>query len=196
MRVFTPVYYKGARAINLTTDVRVTSREDLKGVKIRMPNSEAWQFMGEALGANPVPLGISELYLSLQTGAVDGQDNGLSTTRSYSFQEVTKSVTMTGHMIGAGFISLNEKVWQSMSPKLQEIFLEAVQVGCNYITDTIRAQEADDVAFFEANGVHVYYLTPDELAAYRQEVTDYYFSNEAYTAALDMELFDLIANTK
>lgn len=196
VRVFTPVYYKGARCVNLTDDVKVTSRADLNGVKIRMPGSEAWQNMGTALGANPVPMGVSDLYLALQTGAVDGQDNGFSTTRAYSFYEVTKSVTVTGHMIGAGFISISEAVWQSMSPELQAIMTEAVDKACTYITDTVLAQEADDVAFFEENGVHVYYLEDEELAAYRKEVTDYYFAQTDWVGDLDMDFFNLIANMK
>lgn len=194
VRVFTPVYYKGARCVNLTDDIKVTSRDDLKGIKIRMPGSEAWQNMGTAMGANPVPLGVSELYLALQTGSVDGQDNGFSTTRAYSFHEVTKSVTVTGHMIGAGFVTISESVWQSMSPELQAIVREGIARGCEYITETTLSQEADDVAFFEENGVSVYYLTDEELSAYRQEVSDYYFAQESWVDGLDMELYGLIAN--
>ena len=194
VHVFTPVYYKGARCINLTKDIKVTSRADLNGIKIRMPGSEAWQNMGTALGANPVPLGVSELYLSLQTGSVDGQDNGFATTRAFSFHEVTKSVTVTGHMIGAGFVTISESQWQSMSPELQKIVQEGVAKGCDYITEATLAQKADDVAFFEEQGLSVYYLTDEELSAYRQEVTDYYFSQESWVNGLDMELYDLIAN--
>lgn len=194
VRVFTPVYYKGARCINLTDDIKVTSREDLNGIKIRMPGSEAWQNMGTALGANPVPLGVNELYMALQTGTVDGQDNGFSTTIAYSFQEVTKSLTVTGHMIGAGFITISEELWQSMSPELQEIFNEAVEKACTHITNTVLEQEASDVEFLEESGVKVYYLSDEELAAYRQEVTDYYFSQESWVDGLDMDLYNLIAN--
>lgn len=194
IRVFTPVYYKGVRSINLNKDVKVTSREDLSGIKLRMPSSEAWQNMGTALGANPVPLGASDLYLALQTGTVDGQDNGFSTTRSFSWDEVTTSITVTGHMISAGFVTINEEVWQSMSDELQQIFREAVEIGCNYISDTIQSQEADDVAYFEDKGIKVYYLSDEELASYRNEVSDYYFAQEDWVKDLDMDFYDLIAN--
>lgn len=194
IRVFTPVYYKGVRSINLNKDIKVTSREDLSGIKLRMPSSEAWQNMGTALGANPVPLGASDLYLALQTGTVDGQDNGFSTTRSFSWDEVTTSITVTGHMISAGFVTINEEVWQSMSDELQQIFREAVEIGCNYISDTIQSQEADDVAYFEDKGIKVYYLSDEELASYRNEVSDYYFAQEDWVKDLDMDFYDLIAN--
>ncbi len=192
-RVFLPVYYKGVRAINLTEDRKVTHRADLNGIKIRMPNSEAWQFMGEALGANPVPLGINELYMALQTGSVNGQDNGFSTTKAFSFHEVTKSVTVTGHMIGAGFISLNEKKWQAMPPELQKVIRDGIRHGCDTITRISLDEEAKDAALFESAGLKVYRLSQDELSAYRQEVLDYYLGNERMTANLDKDLYDKIA---
>lgn len=194
IRVFDSVYYKGVRCINLNKDVKVTSRNDLAGVSIRMPSSEAWQNMGVALGANPVPLGASELYTALQTGAVDGQDNGFSTTISFSWHEVTKSVTVTGHMISAGVVTISEKVWQSLSPELQEILSEGVRQACEYISQTTIDQEASDVAFLEENGISVYYLSDEELAAYREEVSDYYFAQKDWVSGLDMELYDSIAN--
>lgn len=194
IRVFDSAYYKGVRCVNLNKDIKVTSRSDLEGVSIRMPSSEAWQNMGVALGANPVPLGASELYTALQTGAVDGQDNGFSTTISFSWYEVTKSVTVTGHMISAGVVTISENVWQSLSPELQEILSEGVRQACEYISQTTIDQEASDVAFLEENGISVYYLSDEELAAYRKEVSDYYFAQKDWVSGLDMELYDSIAN--
>ena len=194
IRVFTPVFYKGVRSVNLNKDVKVTTRADLSGIKMRMPASEAWQNMGTALGANPVPLGASELYLALQTGTVDGQDNGFSTTRSFSWDEVTKSITVTGHMISAGFVTMAESAWAKMSPELQQIFKEAVAIGCNHITDTIQAQEADDIAYFENEGISVYFLSDEELSAYRKEVSDYYFAQQDWVKDLDMDFYNSIAN--
>ncbi|MDY4488344.1 MAG: TRAP transporter substrate-binding protein DctP [Candidatus Limivicinus sp.] len=194
IRVFDSVYYKGVRCVNLNKDIKVTSRSDLEGMSIRMPSSEAWQNMGVALGANPVPLGASELYTALQTGAVDGQDNGFSTTISFSWYEVTKSVTVTGHMISAGVVTISEEVWQSLSPELQEILSEGVRQACEYISQTTIDQEASDVAFLEDNGISVYYLSDEELAAYRKEVSDYYFAQTGWVSGLDMELYNAIAN--
>lgn len=193
IRVFLPVYYKGARAINLTEDIKVTKRADLGGVKIRMPNSEAWQFMGEALGANPVPLGINELYMALQTGSVNGQDNGFSTTKAFSFQEVTKSVTVTGHMIGAGFIAIGEKQWQAMTPELRRVVAEGVAHACDVITRTAHDEEMNDAKMFEQAGLKVYWLNSDELSSYRTEVLDYYLGNPKMTANLDKTLYERIS---
>ncbi|MCX7324338.1 MAG: TRAP transporter substrate-binding protein DctP, partial [Hyphomicrobiales bacterium] len=75
------VMYLGRRQVNLRGEKEVRTPADLAGVKLRMPNSEAWLFLGTALGANPLPLAFTEIYTALQSGAVDGQDNPLPTVR-------------------------------------------------------------------------------------------------------------------
>ena len=92
-------WYLGSREISLSEDRAIKTPEDLNGVNLRMPNSEAWLFLGEALGANPTPMSFSELYLALQTGAVDGQDNPLGSVESAKFYEVQKSITLTHHLV-------------------------------------------------------------------------------------------------
>lgn len=77
----------------------MNARLDLAGVNLRMPNSAAWLFMGRALGANPTPMAFAEVYQGLQTGAIDGQDNPLPTTRAQKWYEVTSSIVLTGHVI-------------------------------------------------------------------------------------------------
>ena len=71
------VIYFGARHVNLRTEKKVMTPADLKGVNLRMPGTDAWQFLGKALGASPTPMAFSEVYTGLQTGAIDGQDLSL-----------------------------------------------------------------------------------------------------------------------
>ena len=72
--------YCGSRHL-LLRDIgkEVHTPEDMSGVNLRMPNSDAWLFMGKALGANPTPMAFAEVYTGLQTGAIDGQENPLQT---------------------------------------------------------------------------------------------------------------------
>ncbi|KUK66208.1 MAG: Tripartite ATP-independent periplasmic transporter solute receptor, DctP family [Parcubacteria bacterium 34_609] len=73
-------WFLGTRQLNLTEKAGVVRRpEDLKGVKLRMPGSEAWMDVGRGLGAQPTPLGFNEVYMALKTGTIDGQDNPLPT---------------------------------------------------------------------------------------------------------------------
>lgn len=182
----------GSRTINLTTDKKVSSRADLAGVKMRMPGTESWLFMGEALGSNPVAVAYSDLYLSLQTGAVDGQDNPVAAIKDQSFYEVTKSVTLSKHVIADQYITIREDLWQTFSPELQKIFIDAAEKGCNYVIDKCHSEEADTIAFLKEQGLTVYELTDEELASYKQEVLDYYMGNKDITASWDMELLDEI----
>ena len=66
------VMYLGKRQVNLRSDKEIKTPADLAGIKLRMPPSEAWQFLGKALGANPLPMAFTELYTALQSGAIDG----------------------------------------------------------------------------------------------------------------------------
>lgn len=184
--------YLGARLINLTTDKEVLSRADLKNVKLRMPNSDAWLFLGEALGANPIPVGYADLYLALQTGTVDGQDNPLPALKNKSFFEVTKSATLTNHVIGTNWIMIGEKLWQGMSPELQQIMLEGFDIATSYANETNLALEAELVTWLEEQGMKIYQPTPEQLANFRQEVIDYYFAHEEVVGAWDMEMYQRI----
>ena len=89
------VMYLGRRQVNLRmpkSERTVMTPADLAGVNLRMPGTDAWQFLGKALGANPTPMAFTEVYTALQTGAVDGQDNPLPTVVDAKFYEVTKQI--------------------------------------------------------------------------------------------------------
>ena len=188
VRVFPDFGYFGERTVNLNVDKKVTCRADLTNFKVRFPNVEAWIFIGECLGANSVGTAWSEVYLALQTGTLDGQDNPVATTKSSSLYEVTESVTLTGHTLANLYIMMNEEKYQSMSPELQQVIKEAVVKFGDYLTETTITQEADDIAFLEKNGMTIYELTPEEKAAYSQEVKDYFFANTK--ADIDMDIYN------
>ena len=93
-------YYLGTRQLNVTAKFGpITKPEQMKNVKLRVPNSPTWIAMGKALGANPTPMAFGEVYMGLKTGAVDGQDNPLPTDRSAKFYEVTKYIILTDHVV-------------------------------------------------------------------------------------------------
>src|SRR3989339_809652 len=103
--------YLGTRQLNMVKDVWIKTPDDLKGVKLRMPNSDSWLFLGRALGANPTPISFSELYMALQPKTVDGQDNPLPSTKNAKFFEVTKSITLTNHLVDSVWPAINEAKW-------------------------------------------------------------------------------------
>ena len=88
---------------------------DLAGLKLRMPGSEAWQFLGNALGANATPLAFEEIYLALQTGTIDGLENPLPDVISSKFYEVAKQIVLTDHMVSNTFFAMPVAFWNGLT---------------------------------------------------------------------------------
>ena len=181
-------WYLGSREISLSEDRPVTTPEDLNGVNLRMPNSDAWLFLGKALGANPTPISFSELYLSLQTGAVDGQDNPLGTVESAKFYEVQKSITLTNHLVDSVWPAINKAKWDSLTDAQKDIILQGVEAGRDYCDSTNLQKEAELVAFFEEQGLHVYNA---DIAAFQSHVMDCYL-NDSISDDWDMDMYQQI----
>ncbi len=168
-------FYLGSRQISLSQDKAIKTPEDLKGINLRMPNTDAWLFLGRALGANPTPISFSELYLALQTGVVDGQDNPLPTVESAKFYEVQKSITLTNHLVDSVWPAINTAKWNSLTPAQQDIIRQAVEAARAFCDETNNQREADLVAFFKEKGLSIYEADVD---AFSKHVTDYYLADD------------------
>src|SRR3954470_21476076 len=89
--------YYGAR--HVTSNKVVAKPEDMKGLKILVPDAPAYLAFPRALGANPTPIAFAEVYLALQNGTVDAQENPLPTIEAKKFYEVQKNISLTGHIV-------------------------------------------------------------------------------------------------
>ena len=167
--------YLGTRQINMVDDKPIRTPADLRGVNLRMPNSDAWIFLGKALGANPTPISFSELYMALQTKTVDGQDNPLPTNRNAKFYEVTKSITITNHVVDSVWPAINEAKWQSLSAQQKEWVMEGIRAGIKYCDETNLKAEAELVQFFKDQGLKVYNA---DLNAFSSHVLDLYLKSD------------------
>ncbi len=181
--------YLGTRQLNLKDVGEIMTPADLEGVKLRVPDSPSWIAMGEALGANPTPIAFGELYLALQTGTVDGQDNPLPTNFNAKFYEVTDQIVLTGHLVNDVWPTVNEEIWQSLSEEQQGLVMDAWLEARAYATDIALQAEADLVSFFEEEGLAVY--EPDR-DAFRTHVLDELLSNEELTSTFMEGHYDLI----
>jgi TRAP-type transport system periplasmic protein len=159
--------YLGTRQVNLREVKSVRTPADLKGVKLRMPGSKEWLFLGESLGATPTPLAFGEVYLGLKTGTIDGQDNPLPTVKSAKFYEVTKEIVMTSHLVDGIFISISNKSWNTMSKANQAKVKAAAVAAAKYNDENRIKDEAQMVDFFKSQGLVV--ITPD-VPAFRTAV--------------------------
>ncbi len=181
-------YYLGSRQISLTEDREIKTPDDLKGVNLRMPNSEAWLLLGKALGANPTPISFSELYLSLQTGVVDGQDNPLPTIESAKFYEVQKSITITNHLVDSVWPCINLDKWNSLTAEQQDIVMQGVEAGRKFCDETNLDREANLVEFFKSKGLSVYNADLDAFADHVLEV----YLNSDFSKAWDADLLERV----
>ena len=129
--ILTPIYL-GTRQVNLRDVRNVKTTTDLKGVKLRMPGSKEWLFLGEALGATATPLAFGEVYMGLKTGTIDGQDNPLPTVRAAKFYEVTKQLVMTNHLVDGIFIAISDKAWKAMSATQKQKVKAAADAAAQY----------------------------------------------------------------
>jgi tripartite ATP-independent transporter DctP family solute receptor len=169
------VGYLGTRQLNLRTEKEVKTPADLAGVKLRMPGSDTWLFLGKALGANPLPVAFGEIYTALQTGAIDGQDNPLPTVRAAKFYEVTKQIVLTDHLVDAIFLSMSGTAWKKLDDKQKDAVINAAKAAVRFNNEGRIKEEAELADFFKTQGLKVY--KPD-LEAFRTQVQKTYLDSD------------------
>lgn len=174
VRVLGPTYF-GARQVGLKPNKKITKPADLAGIKLRMPPGEAWQFLGESLGASPTAMAYAEVYTGLQTGAIDGQDNPLPNVENMKFYEVMSQIVMTSHLVGFDLLTVSSKVWNAMPVEKQRRFQAAADKAIAFSTNKHLAREKELVAFLKGKGLQIY--EPDQ-AAFRKYAQDKYLASE------------------
>ena len=159
--------YLGSRQLVLVKPRDVKTPADLAGLKLRMPGSETWQFLGNALGGNATPLAFEEIYLALQTGTIDGFENPLADVIANKFYEVTKQVVLTDHMVSNTFFTVAKPFWDGLSED-EKTAVETAEAAAKAYNDVeVLKAEADAVKFLQDNGMTV--VTPD-VASFRDQV--------------------------
>jgi len=151
------VLYYGVR--QLTANKPVTKPEDVKGMKLRVPEVPLYLEMARAWGANPTPMAFAELYLALKQGTVDAQENPIPTINSGKFYEVQKYLVLTGHIMVPQFHAISDKLWKSLSAADQKILQDAVDEGITFSNEMLIKQEQSLVDEFKKKGMQV--ITPD-----------------------------------
>ena len=154
--------YIGTRQLNLKGDKKIMTPEDLAGVKLRMPGGEGWQFVGEALGANPTPLAFTEVY--------------------------TDQIILTGHLMSNNPFTISLSKWNSLSADQQAKVQECAINFQDAMDKHTLADEAQLVDFFKEEGLKIYEPNKE---AFRNHVLDYYAKSK-YSANWPAGLLDKI----
>ncbi len=173
VKILGPTYF-GARQVGLKPETKITTPADMAGIKLRMPGGDAWQFLGQSLGANPTPMAYAEVYTGLQTGAIDGQDNPLPNVQNMKFYEVMSQIVLTSHLVGFDLLTISLDAWNKLTPEQQERVQAAADQAIDWSTAEHEGQEAELVSFFKEQGLEVY--EPD-LDAFRENAQKMYLES-------------------
>ncbi|MGR5287607.1 sialic acid TRAP transporter substrate-binding protein SiaP [Vibrio maritimus] len=167
-------WYNGTR--ETTSNRPLNSIEDFKGLKLRVPNAKPNLNYAKLSGASPTPMAFSEVYLALQTNAVDGQENPLPTIKTMKFYEVQDNLAITNHIVNDQMVIISDSTWKKLSESERKIVQDAVLKAGEAHTASVKKQEAELISFFEAEGVTVTY---PELAPFREAMQPLYSEFEA-----------------
>jgi tripartite ATP-independent transporter DctP family solute receptor len=117
-------WYFGMRTFTATTPIR--RPEDLANLKIRFPNTPQFLANAEALGANAVAIAYEELYLALQQGVAQGQENPVVATHAQKFDEIIKVASLTNHQVGTHYVVISDLTLEKMSQAQKDALFQAV----------------------------------------------------------------------
>jgi tripartite ATP-independent transporter DctP family solute receptor len=163
----TALNYYGARHVTSSAAKPVAKPEDMKGLKIRVPDAPAYLAFPKALGANATPIAFAEVYLALQNGTVDAQENPLPTIEAKKFFEVQKNISLTGHIIDSLLTITSGSLWARLSADEKKVFSDVMQEAAEKTGREIIASEARLAEEFKKKGNNV--ITVDK-AAFREAV--------------------------
>ncbi|ABM57299.1 sialic acid TRAP transporter substrate-binding protein SiaP [Verminephrobacter eiseniae] len=161
----TALSYYGARHVTSSAARPVRKPEDMKGLKIRVPDAPAYLAFPKSLGANPTPIAFAEVYLALQNNTVDAQENPLPTIEAKKFFEVQKNISLTGHIVDSLLTICSGQLWAKLSADEKKIFTEVMQEAAEKTGREIIASEARLAQEFKNRGNHVITVDRDAFRA-------------------------------
>ena len=174
VKILGPTFF-GTRQVGLKPKKKINTPADMAGIKLRMPGGDAWQFLGQSIGANPVPMAYPEVYTGLQTGAIDGQDNPLPNVQNMKFYEVMSQIVLTSHLVGFDLLTVNLKLWNDMTPAQQKKVQAAADKAIEWSANEHLKREAELAKSFKDQGLEVY--TPD-VKAFREHAQKAYLASD------------------
>jgi tripartite ATP-independent transporter DctP family solute receptor len=145
--------YYGAR--HTTAQKPFTDCAGMKGLKIRVPDVPAYMATPKACAANPTPIAFAEVYLALQNGTVEAQENPLTTIEAKKFYEVQKAIMLTGHIVDGLTTQVAPHVWSKLSDAEKKIFTDVALEAAAKATDQIKKREAELVDEFKKKGIQI-----------------------------------------
>ncbi|MBO7711196.1 MAG: TRAP transporter substrate-binding protein, partial [Lachnospiraceae bacterium] len=169
---FVGITYTDEGARHTFTSMEITCLDDLKGKKIRVPETTLMMDTMAALGAEPTPISYSELYSSIQTGVVDGGENGYPGYDSNKFYEVAPYYLLDGHTFSPGVILMAEARFNELSEEDQAILYEAGKKASAWNKEQIENEEAELRKALEEKGVTIIDVPAEDIAKAQEACKD------------------------
>jgi tripartite ATP-independent transporter DctP family solute receptor len=157
-----------------TAKTPIKSLADLKGLKMRVPQTKLYMDTFKALGTLPTPITFTELFTALQSGVVEGEENGFPLIYSSKFYEVQKFLAVTNHIYDAAPLAMSEKTFQSLTPDQQKAVQEAANEARDFQRKYVIAREEDLIKKLQATGMTFTNPPRDEFVKAVQPVINNY----------------------
>lgn len=183
--------YNGTR--QTSSNKAINSLEDMKNMKLRVPNAQANIDYATNVGASPTPMAFSEVYLALQTNAVDGQENPLSAIKTSKFYEVQTHIALTNHILNDQGYLVSKKTYDNLPKDIQKILIESIKEAVEYHTELFVNDEKDLISFFEENGVTI---TKPDVSSGREKMQPTYDRYLSENGDAGKKLYDTIMDLK
>ncbi len=140
---------------HVTSNKLITKPEDMRGLKIRVPDAPLYRMFPQAVGANPTPIAFAEVYLALSQGVVDAQENPLTTIQAKKFHEPNKFIALTGHITDALLTIVAGPTLAKLKPNEREALAAVLREAADKCTDDIAKNEKELADWFRGQGVTV-----------------------------------------
>ncbi|NEU30840.1 TRAP transporter substrate-binding protein [bacterium LRH843] len=153
---------------SISSNKTLTSMNDFKGLRLRMPNIPNYIDLGQRLGATVSPLAISEVFTGLEQKVIDGQDNPIATVRASGWYEVQSDVLESNHMFSPNLYVINSNFFNGLTPEQQQLIQDAANESANYEFELMEKSFETDKEYLEENGIT--FTVPDD--AFKQGMVD------------------------
>lgn len=161
--------YNGTR--QTTSNRAIKKLDDMEGLKLRVPEADTLLDYAKYTGASATPMAFTEVYTALQTNAVDGQENPLTTIDAQKFYEVQDYLAMTNHVINDNNYVVGTKTLEKLPDDLKQILIDGINMAADEHTKMVKKQEEELISEFEDEGVTV---TKPDLAPFQEAVSKAY----------------------
>jgi tripartite ATP-independent transporter DctP family solute receptor len=140
----------------ITNNIRpIVGPEDLAGVKLRTPRGR-WRIrLFQSYGAHPTPMSLSEVFVALQTGVIDGQENPLTQIQTQKFQEVQRYLSLTNHVYSPSYLATGKERWESLPADVREAVRQAARDTEDWVLETAERLDRELLAELRQEGMEI-----------------------------------------